>query len=355
MNFGYWPEVQRGNERIVHDLATELARNGHRTSILTSHPGRPTRTWEEGVRVVRSWRPPESPLRARRIQENLTHLPFSYLELIRGDFDVAQASFATDATAAARWTRRTGRPSVFSFTGIFGRENVSSVRMRRRVVEAATSEVSVVLALSEAARDSIWRWLAVEARVIYPGVDLKRFSPGTRAAAPTIGCAADVTDARKRVPLLVSAFGLLRRERPDAELLLVDPGGPEGQRLRDTPGVRLVPRSVDAATEIFRTSWTSVLCSEREAFGLVLIESLACGTPVVGTRDGAIPEIIDGPEIGRLFEGSDARRLANALAETLELSEDPSTEQACRERAARFSIERSAREHEDLFRELVKR
>ena len=353
MNFGYWPEVQRGNERIVHDLAVELARRGHEPSIVTSHPGLPSRSTEEGVRVRRNWRPPDLHLRLRRVQEHLTHLPFSYLELERSAPDLALAFFATDAVAAARWGRATGRPSIYSFTGIFGRENVSNVRLRRRVLEIATVETDAVLALSQAARDSIWRWLAVEARVIYPGVDLSRFEPGDRSPVPTIGCAADGADGRKRVPLLVEAFGLVRTERPNAELLLVEPGEERlGEELAAVPGIRLLPRGVETAQTIFQSSWASVLPSEREAFGLVLIESLACGTPVVGTRDGAIPEIIDRPEVGCLFEG-DERDLATALLEALELASDPATPGSCRSRATDFSIEHSAAAHEDIFRELM--
>ena len=82
------------------------------------------------------------------------------------------------------------------------------------------------------------------------------------------------------------------------------------------------------------------------------MESLACGTPVVATRDGALPEIVDRPDVGRLFEGGEAE-LAGALLETLELSEDPGTAAACRARAGDFSTERSAAEHLRLYRELL--
>ena len=68
--------------------------------------------------MVRTWRPPSGRLRRRLYEDHLTHVPFSYLELARGDDDVAQALYPTDALAAARWTRRTGRPSVFSLMGI---------------------------------------------------------------------------------------------------------------------------------------------------------------------------------------------------------------------------------------------
>jgi hypothetical protein len=54
----YWPEVTRGSERVVHDLATLLAARGHNVTLLTSHRGARTITEEEGVRVVRDRRPP---------------------------------------------------------------------------------------------------------------------------------------------------------------------------------------------------------------------------------------------------------------------------------------------------------
>lgn len=354
MNFGYWPEVQRGNERIVHDLAVELGRRGHRPRIVTSHPGPSTRTNEEGVVVVRLRRPPEKLLRLRKIQENLTHVPFSYLELVRHPPDLAHAFFPTDALAATRWAKAAGRPAVLSLTGIPGRANVSNLRLRMRVLELATTASDAVLVLSEAAREGAWRWLGVEARVIYPGVDLSRFRPGERAPRPTIACAAEPGDQRKRVELLVRGFARVRRERADAELLLVQPRDPGlARRLAEEAGVRLVAPGVETAAEMFGTAWISALCSYDEAFGLVLIESLACGTPVVGARDGAIPEIVDRPEVGRLFEGDDERDVARSLLETLELAHDPSTAVSCQARAADFSVERTADAHEALYRELL--
>lgn len=356
MNFGYWPEVQRGNERIVHDLAVGLARRGHATSILTSHPGRPARNAEEGVKVVRLWRPPDRLLRRRRIQENVTHVPFSYLELLRHPPDVAHAFYPTDALASTRWAARSGRPALLTLTGIPGRENVSNVRLRLRVLELATTASDEVLVLSEAAREGAWRWLGIESRVIYPGVDLSRFGPGEPAPWPTIACAADPDDQRKRVPLLVRAFARVRRDRPNAELLLLRPRDHSlAQRLEAEPGVRLVPPGVAAAVEMFRTAWVSALCSYNEAFGLVLIESLACGTPVVGADDGAIPEIVDRPEVGRLFTGDDELGVARKLLETLELAQDRAARERCRDRARDFSVERSAEAHEALYRELLAR
>ena len=54
----YWPEVRRGSERLVHDLASGLAGRGHEVTLITSHPGRPTVNEEDGFRVIRNWRLP---------------------------------------------------------------------------------------------------------------------------------------------------------------------------------------------------------------------------------------------------------------------------------------------------------
>ena len=97
----------------------------------------------------------------------------------------------------------------------------------------------------------------------------------------------------------------------------------------------------------------SVLPATDEAFGKVLVEALACGTPVVGLADGGIPEIIDRPEIGCLIERSDAEALARALASVLELEADPALADRCRDRAAEFSLELHVERYLSLYRSLL--
>jgi phosphatidylinositol alpha-mannosyltransferase len=345
----YWPEVRRGSERFAHELGTRLAAGGDRVRLLTSHPGATSRGVEDGVEVVRYRRPPQGRLRRRLYEPWLSHLPISYVDLLRGDDDVAHALYPTDGAVAARWRRRTGRPAVLSYMGIPHRAALANRRLRLELTLEAVRGCSAVVALSRTAADGFARWLGVEARVIAPGVDLDAFAPdpAARAEAPTILCAADAREPRKRVDLLVEAFALVRRELPDARLVLSAPADvrADGVEVRD-----LDDRAALAAAN--REAWVAALPSWGEAFGLVLLEALASGTPVVGADAGAIPEVVDDEAVGRLFAGDDQEALARALLDALDLAAAPGTAARCRAYAERYSWDATAAAYRALYREL---
>jgi glycosyltransferase involved in cell wall biosynthesis len=200
--------------------------------------------------------------------------------------------------------------------------------------------------------------------VIAPGVDLAAFAPGgARASVPTILCAADPADPRKRVGVLAAAFARVREERPDARLVVQRPGDPAVAAALglDAPGVELADlasgggpgRAEIAAAN--RAAWVAALPSVDEGFGLVLLEALACGTPVVGTTSGALPEIVDRPEVGRLCEPDDPAALAAALLEALALAEDPATAAACRARGEDFAAAATGAAYAALYGEILAR
>jgi glycosyltransferase involved in cell wall biosynthesis len=311
--------------------------------------------------VLRLPRPPERRLLNRGYEPYLTHVPLSYAALRFGRDDLAHAMYPADALAAARWRRRTGRPAILSFMGIPDRRGLRQFRGRLEVLLRALEGCDAVVALSAHAADAFRYWLGYEPRVIAPGVDLEAFQPGpARAAEPKIICTAAADEPRKHVGLLIEAFALVRRELPSARLVLSRP--PDFEQARrsgidvDAPGVAW--ENLDDTRTLagaYAEASVAALPSVAEAFGLVLLEALACGTPVVGYRDGGIPELVDDPRIGRLFDRLEPDALAAALLETIELAGAPGTAAACRAHAERYSQDACSERYLGLYEELLAR
>ncbi|MBA2764489.1 MAG: glycosyltransferase, partial [Thermoleophilaceae bacterium] len=131
LNPCFWPEVRRGSERFARELADGLIGRGHRPTLITSHPGRFAITEEDRLNVIRLPRPPDGRLLRRGYEDHMTHAPLSYLLLRLMRFDIAHALFSSDAVAAARWAKATGRPAVYSNMGVPERPEL--VRRRRRL------------------------------------------------------------------------------------------------------------------------------------------------------------------------------------------------------------------------------
>ena len=308
--------------------------------------------------MIRLPRPPQDWLLRREYEAFMTHTPLTRLALARGEYDIAHAVYPTDALAAARWRKRSGRPAVLSYLGTPERADLRAKRRRLEILQSAIEGCDAVVALSHHAAEGFQRWLGYQARVIEPGVDIRAFTPGTeRAAVPTIVCSADAGEPRKGVALLVKALGFVRADIPDARLLLSRPRDLErvvhaGVPL-EAPGVEWVNLDRrDALAAAYGCAWVAALPARSEAFGLVLVEAMACGTPVLGYNDAAIPEVLSSPELGRLFDRLEPRAIADALLPMLSKPPSEKTAAACRARAEEFSTDRCTQRYLELYAEL---
>ena len=186
-------------------------------------------------------------------------------------------------------------------------------------------------------------------RVALHGIDHERFRPAPADGAPEREPFL-LYPARpwphKNHARLLEAFALLRRERP--ELRLVFTGG--GHRPSAQPGVE-VRGLVDAGelVSLYRRAAALVFPSRYEGFGAPPLEAMACGTPVAAARAGSLPEVCGGA--ARLFDPDSAHEIAAAVLDVLASPED--WRRRGLERAAAFTWERSAREHEAVYRELL--
>lgn len=354
----YWPEVRRGTERLVHDLGVVLAGRGHEVTLITSHPGSSESTIEEGVRVLRTRRPPKFPP-LRWYEDHLDSVPAAMFHLLRGDFDVAHAFHPAYAWGAAKAQALGAPPFAFSFHGIPERGYLVQRRYRLEMMKMAIAAASRVTVLSDVAATPFRRYLLVQPEVLPGGVFGDQFASGeARSRQPTLVCAASLGDPRKRADLLFSAFEVLRKRRPEATLRVVrtpdplmsplEPSLPEGAEWVEAGSTAALARA-------YASAHASVLPSVGEAFGLVVLESLAAGTPVVAARGGASAELVDEGRTGELFDVDDVNSAADAMERALSLGGPKQTAGACRAAAEPYGWERLAGAHEELYEAVAER
>jgi teichuronic acid biosynthesis glycosyltransferase TuaC len=160
--------------------------------------------------------------------------------------------------------------------------------------------------------------------------------------------------AVKGLDLLLDAFARLVQNQSDVELVLVGDGAERlvlAQRAT-TLGIRDKVHFVGAQPHERIVLWMNagdVLClpSRKESFGAVLIESLACGTPVVATSVGGIPEVVADGQVGRLVHSRDPREMAACIEEVLETPWD--RQQLRNYVAERFSFEMVTRKLLEMY------
>lgn len=172
----------------------------------------------------------------------------------------------------------------------------------------------------------LWQLPHDRLHVAYNGVDLARFHPpeSDETQPGTLLFVGNAEDYNKGVVYALRAMALLPRSTKAHLYLVGGPAGPariapaEIARLGIDDRVTVVGRVTE--TELagwYRRAEVLLSPSLYEGFGLPAAEAMACGTPVIATDAGALPEVVADGETGVIVPAADERALADAIASLL--------------------------------------
>jgi glycosyltransferase involved in cell wall biosynthesis len=321
------------------ETAGSLASRGHDVTVLTSG-SRPGRSRSGGLRTIR--------LR-RLFDDNWRHeRSFGYRivpYLVSGRFQIIHSISVWDAYCAVSARRFGGYRVVFDDMGIPNRA-FYSVHPEGPLRERLVRDVDVYGCMSVHALEALHRDWGREGSLIPGGVRLSQFPMGNeREPVPTVLFSGTLEDPRKGLDILLEAVAIAGRESPKLRLWLSGPGNPEPILANASPEARRrvevlpIGKPEDQGRRYSR-AWVTALPSVSDSFGLVLLESLASGTPIVVVNDAAPPSLVT-PTTGAIANPRDPQSLADALRRGLELATGPETARSCREFAQGFDWDES--------------
>lgn len=330
-----YPPIRGGISSMAWHLAVDLSRRGHEVEVVapawTGHlnhdpedPCRVFRTPGYGLGYLRGL-----PLLARAFSRLVLRPPDLVLPMNVGYGGLAMALLRAMGIRVPY--------AMFAYGLEFARFRGSPLmrRLYRRVYEQALR----VWAVSDDTRRRLEEFgVRRTVEVLYPGVELDRFSPEgpdfrhllNLEGRPVLGTISRLVE-RKGHDLVLRALPRVLEAMPDACYLVVG-SGPDRSRLEALAGQLGVASAVhfvgeaneEALADWLRTFDVFVLASREipasghvEGFGIVLLEAGACGVPVIGGRSGGVVEAVEDQVSGLLVDPRDPDDLARALLELL--------------------------------------
>jgi glycosyltransferase involved in cell wall biosynthesis len=341
--------IEGGANRVLYEQATGLAARGHEVLVLTREiPGGPS---EIRIGSVREHRYPvnrKNPVafllstirNSRRVFEALSsggkfdvihfHQPFSAPGILRSDKSRrVRKVYTCHSFAFEEYETRNPRSGGLSrWLHSWGRRLLEGYALRR---------VDVILTLSQYMRDKVIRQYGIASgrvEVLAGGVDPARFhpgddKPGLREKLKLPQGRFILFTVRNLVPRmglenLIRSMKQVCRERNDP-YLIIGGEGPLKKSLEDLIRREGLEGSVGMAGYIpeedlpsfYRAAdWFVLPTICLEGFGLVTLEALASGLPVLGTPVGATPELLGKLDRGLLFKDAEPASLADRIIET---------------------------------------
>jgi phosphatidyl-myo-inositol alpha-mannosyltransferase len=318
-------DVPGGVQFHVRDLAERLLELGHEVSVLapadddTPVPGY----------VVAAGRAVPVPYNGSVARVTFGPVTAGRVRrwLADGDFDVLHLHepITPSLSILALWSA-TG-PIVATF-------HTANLRSRAMqavypVVRPSLEKISARIAVSEDARRTVVEHLGGDAVVIPNGVFVDRFAAAAPRPkwqstddAPTLAFLGRIDEPRKGLQVLADALPRLLAARPGLRVLVAGTGDADEARERLGDSVRAVELLGSVSEEDKAALLASVDAYVAphiggESFGIVLVEAMAAGAPVVASDLGAFRRVLDDGACGELFPTGDAGALAEALLAVL--------------------------------------
>ncbi|MEM1439255.1 MAG: glycosyltransferase [Pseudomonadota bacterium] len=259
-------------------------------------------------------------------------------------FDLIDAHYIyPDGVAATRIASELGLPNTMTARGTDITLIPNYTRPRRQILQAA-SDCGAIISVCEALkRDMVAMGVEDEKiTVLRNGVDLEFFRPLERdiakdGATPRTLVSVGYLIERKRHHLAIDALTQL----PDCRLRIAGTGPlrAELESRAQACGVSdrvefLGQQSQQELVALYNSADCMLLMSSREGMANVILESLACGTPVVATNVGGADEVVTAPVAGQLVDSTNAGEIAARVRVVIDAGADRA---AVREFAEQFS------------------
>ncbi len=382
-----------GAERVLFEQSTRLARRGHNVHVLTrrlSDHG----AFKESIQGVHEWRYDvdqrgaffffrSSIVNSRTIYESMRkdisfdilngHQPFTSLGVLTSPIS-RNFRFLYTCHSLSFEEYRSRHPRSRDLIGRM-RQGLH-IRGRKFVERKVLRESDRVIVLSSYTRDKLLNQCGIlpgKIDVIPGGVDLERFHPSgdRRDIRRRLGIPenrAVILTVRNLVPRmglenLITAMKDVVKALPDV-LLIIGGSGPLREKLLRLACELQLSDSIrftgfirdEELPDYYRAADIFVLPTiELEGFGLVTLEALACGTPVLGTPVGGTLEILQRLDAHYLFDGTGPEAMARRIIEVIrQYTENPDLQNAvsltCRTFVKQnYSWERNIDQLENLF------
>lgn len=311
-------DVPGGVVAHIADLAEALIARGHDVGVLTpvddddvplpsyvTRAGRSVPIPYNGA-VARLLVGPVSAARARRWMHD-------------GDFDVLHVHSPETFSLSLVALGNARGPIVATFHAAMPKSRILSIF--QQPLQIYLEKLAGAISVSPAARKTIVEHLGNDSVVVPNGVHIAKYAgavplPGWPGEGGAIGFVGRVEEPRKGLEVLFDALPLIRRDHPGARLLVAGPGKVEGAV---PAGVTMLGR-VSHADKARALASVDVFAAPNiggESFGIVLLEAMAAGAPIVASNLDAFTRVLDGGALGALATVGDAAALARECSALL--------------------------------------